>query len=35
VVAATPEAIGAELARALAEPAVTVMHVPIVGGHPA
>ena len=35
VVAATPEAIGAELDRALAEPHVTVIHVPVVGGHPA
>jgi acetolactate synthase-1/2/3 large subunit len=35
VAAATPQAIAAELQRALAEPAVTVIHVPIVGGNPA
>jgi acetolactate synthase-1/2/3 large subunit len=35
VVAATPEAIASELDRALAEPQVTVIHVPVVGGYPA
>lgn len=31
----TAEAIGPELERALARPEVTVLHVPVVGGHPA
>ena len=34
VTAATPEALQSELQRALAEKAVTVIHVPIVGGNP-
>jgi acetolactate synthase I/II/III large subunit len=34
VIASTPEDITRELRRALAEPAVTVIHVPITGGNP-
>jgi acetolactate synthase-1/2/3 large subunit len=34
VVAETPDAVGVELDRALEEPQVTVIHVPVVGGHP-
>lgn len=35
VVAETPDAVGVELDRALEEAQVTVIHVPVVGGHPA
>jgi acetolactate synthase-1/2/3 large subunit len=35
VAAATPEAVGQELDNALSLPEVTVIHVPVVGGHPA
>ncbi len=34
VIATTPDAIAQELRKAIAEPAVTVIHVPIVGGNP-